>query len=183
MSDPQPAPARPQVAEPQRRILLALQVGLLWIHGSLLQRQHEDIQALREDVQALADSIYEDQDQDGWDSNQADPNPRPHPARWKGRPGRKIPVALVRAAGESDEGDPALKEANKELDASLKSGQEAVVKARKVQEQLSLSTSYEQAGARKRMEEAGWRWMPWLGAGIGVGLGAMLLRSFHRRRA
>ena len=182
MSNPQPPSVLPKWLSRTVVVLLAVQVGLLWTHGSLLQRQHDDIQALREDVQALTDSLYDEEDQDGWDSNQANPNP--HPARSKGRRGgQPVPVAFMRATGEADEGDPALKEANKELDASLKSGKEAVVQARKVQEQLSLSANYEKAEARKRQEAETRTWVPWIWAAVAVALGSMLARSLYRRRA
>jgi hypothetical protein len=91
-------------------VLLALQVGLLWTHGSMLQRQHDDIQALREDVQAMAESL---DDQDEWDSSQGDPGASPARARvahrrWPVRSaGRRIPIPAdlrARAAVQASTG-------------------------------------------------------------------------------
>ena len=65
----------------------------------------------------------------------------------------------------------------------LKSGKEAVVQARKVQEQLSLSANYEKAEARKRQEAETRTWMPWIWGAVAVALGSMLVRSLYRRRA
>ena len=117
-------------------LLLAVQVGLLWTHGSLLQRQHEDIQALREDIQALADSL--DQDQDGWDSNDDRPAPGPRgPRRQAGRPG---PGRLVRRMEARRQGRLRPGRIGEEQGPGRRPpvGQEAVAKAREVQEKLSI---------------------------------------------
>lgn len=159
-------------------VLLAVQVGLLWTHGSLLQRQHDDIQALRDDVQALADSLYDEQDQDGWDSSG---DPKPHPARASSRIRRRAVRAAFRQA--PDEGDPALKDLKKDLDAVRQSEQEALAKARKAQEQLSVQANIQKAETGARQEPQAERWRLWAWAGTGAAAVAVMVRALYRRRA
>jgi hypothetical protein len=162
-------------------ILLALQVGLLWTHGSLLQRQHDDIQALREDVQALADSL--DQDQDDWDSNEADTRP----ARWvRHRGGRPVRAAYLRAeeAGKApaDEGDPALTDLQKDTGRVRQSEQEALAKARDAQEKLSIEANIRKAEAQARLQAEADGWKRWVWGAAAVGILALGARALYRRR-
>ena len=177
MSDPKPAPVLPAWLSRAVVALLVVQVGLLWTHGSLLQRQHDDILALREDVQALADSLDQDQD---WDSNEADPSP--HPARWaEHHGGRKARAVLVRTATE-DEPDPALKEAKKDLDATRKSQQDAIAKARDTQEKMSITANIEKAEAKARLETESESWQRWIWLGAAVAVAGLVVRAVLRRR-
>jgi hypothetical protein len=183
MSNPNPAPVIPKWLSRSIVTLLALQVGLLWTHGSLLQRQHDDILALRGDIQALAESL--DQDQDGWDSNQVDPDP--HPARWAGHQGRgPVRTAWLRTQesgkAPADEGDPALRDLKKEQDTVRQSERDAVAKARDAQEKVSIGANIEKAEAKARLEAEGETWKPWLWAGVGVVVVALLVRALYRRR-
>jgi len=176
MSEPRPAPILPKWLSRSIVALLAVQVGLLWTHGSLLQRQHDDILALREDIQSLADSLDQDQD---WDSNEADPSP--HPARWaRGRDGRPARAAFMRTADE--EGDPALKEAQKDLEAVKKSQQDAIAKARDTQEKMSIAANIEKVDAKARLEAEAEPWMRWLWVGAAVAVAALVARALYRRR-
>jgi hypothetical protein len=160
--------------------LLTLQVGLLWIHGSLIQRQHDDIQALRGDVQALADSLDQDQDDD-------DTTGAARPVRSPvGRHGRVRRVAFQqapeppRAAAEPP--DPGDSAAAQELEAAKRSAQEAVAKARDTQEKMSIPENIRLADEKARLAAAGKHgppW-PWIGAGAAAVL-ALWVRA-HRRR-
>jgi len=176
MSEPRPAPPLPKWLSSCIVALLAVQVGLLWTHGSLLQRQHDDILALREDVQALADSLDQDQD---WDSNEGDPSP--HPARWaRGRDGRAVRTAFMRTADE--EADPALKEAQKDLAAVKQSQQDAVAKARDTQEKMSIAANIEKADAKAKLEAEAEPWLRWMWVGAAVTVAALAVRALYRRR-
>ncbi len=182
MSQPNPVPALPRWLSVSIVLLLTAQVGLLWVHGSMLQRQHEDIQALRDDVQNLAEDLYEDED--GWDSNDDDPSPRPAHAAWTrhhprtaSRRGRRaVPAAYLQAQGEGDE------ETRKELDSTRQSGKDAVAQARKVQGQLSWTENARKAEEKARMEDAGHTWVTWLWVATGAAVAALAVRSFLRRR-
>jgi len=177
MSTPNPAPGIPKWLSRSIVTLLVVQVALLWTYGSLLQRQHDDIQALREDVQDLADSLDQDQDQD-WDSNESEA--QPHPARWAGHRHRPARAAYLQAP--SDEADPALKDLKKDLDSTRQSEQDALAKARDVQEKLSYEENARKAELKARQEAAGKSRSPWLWAGAGAVAAALVLRAFYRRR-
>jgi hypothetical protein len=176
MSETQPAPVVPKWLSRTVVTLLALQVGLLWTHGSLLQRQHDDIQALREDVQALADSL----DQDDWDSSDIGP----HPARFARRQGGgMVRTAYLRAeeAGK-DEGDQELKDTQKDLANARQSALDAVAKARATQEKMSISAAIDKAEAKAKLQAEGDTWKPWLWVGVAVVAVALMVRAILRRR-
>jgi|GEM_PF-376109 ElaB/YqjD/DUF883 family membrane-anchored ribosome-binding protein len=178
MSEPQPDPVIPKWLSRSVVSLLAVQVALLWTHGSLLQRQHDDIQALREDVQALADSLDQD-----WDDDQADP--QPHPARWARHHQGRAPVrsaylqAQDPAKAPAEEGDPALK---KDLDSVRQSEQDAIAKAHEAQEKLSIQANIDKAEAKAAQEKAADAWKPWLWVGLSAAAVALLARAVLRRR-
>jgi FtsZ-binding cell division protein ZapB len=190
MSQSNPASAIPRWLSVSIIVLLTAQVGLLWTHGSMLQRQHDDIQSLREDLQALADDLY--QDQDGWDSSQEDPTPQP--ARQLNhqrshRQGHRHGRALARArflaqapAPEQGDQDEATQAARKDMDAARKSERDAVAKARTVQEQLSLSANAAKAEEKAKQEEQGRTWMNWAWAAFAVVCGVALVRVRKVRR-
>jgi ElaB/YqjD/DUF883 family membrane-anchored ribosome-binding protein len=178
MSDSNTPPVLPKWLSRSVVILLALQVGLLWTHGSLLQRQHDDIQSLREDVQALADSL--DQDQDDGDSNEADSGPQPHAARWIRR---KHKARVVRATyAAQDEGDPALKDLNNDQERVRQSERDAIAKARDAQEKLSIQANIQKADAKAQREAQAQPWKPWLWVGGAAAAAILLGRSLYRRR-
>jgi hypothetical protein len=166
--------------------LLTAQLGLLWFHGTLLQRQREDIQSLREDIQNLADDLY--QDQDGTDSG-TDEGASARPARLapRRRPGRSARVAWIQAQGggaaPAEEGDPALKEAGKDLAATRQSAQEAVAKARKTQEQLSWSVNAQKAEEAAKIQETQEKGRTWMWAATGLAMAALMVRLKLRRRS
>jgi hypothetical protein len=179
MNEPHPAPVLPKWLSRSVVILLALQVGLLWVHGSLLQRQHDDLMALREDVQALADSL--DQNEDEWDSNGIGPNP----ARWAGHRGhRTARAAYLRTeeAGKAPEGDQALTELKKDTDQVRQSERDAVAKARDTQEKLSISANIQKAEDKARAEAVTHDWMPWVWSAVAATVLALLVRALFRRR-
>jgi hypothetical protein len=160
-------------------ILLVLQLGLLWTHGSMLQRQHDDLQALREDVQDLADSLDQDQDQQDWDTTGAARPARMRPGLRAHRPfGGLVRARHQAPAADPDSGDRA---AAQELDASRRSAQEAVAQARDTQQKLSVPEAFRKAEARSALNAAGagrrWLW------GLAVALLALTgLRAVLRRR-
>ncbi|MGA2079510.1 MAG: hypothetical protein ABSH53_02680 [Holophaga sp.] len=185
MSQPNPTPAYPKWLSVSIVVLLTAQVALLWTHGSMLQRQHEDIQDLREDLQSLAEDLY--QDQDGWDSNEEDPNPQPTAMVRHHRPGRSVRAAWMQGQGQqpaSGEGEDAQEQAaKKDLDAARQSGQEAVAKAHKVQEQLSLTENARKAEEKAKIMAEGESWRIWMWVGACLAAAALMLRLRLRRGA
>jgi len=116
-------------------ILLILQLGLLWTHGSMLQRQPNDLQALRADVQDLADSMDQDQDPQDWDTTGA---ARPAACAPGCGPIARRGAGAGAASGPAADPDPGDRAAGQELDAARRSAQDAVAQARDTQQKLSI---------------------------------------------
>jgi len=180
--NPDSAPAPTPSRWPGRAviILLAVQVGLLWTHGSLLQRQHDDILALREDVQALAESMDDSQDPDSWDTTGI--QPARHPARRHG--GRTVRVAFQQKEQpardpDADSGDQA---ASKDLAGSKRSALDALAKARDTQEKLSWTENARKADEQARITAATDTTMRWSWIAAGVLVVALVARAILRRR-
>lgn len=152
--------------------LLVLQMGLLWIQGTMLQRQHEDLLGLREDVQAMAETL--DQEPGAGDAEGGAPSP----ARWRVRRQRRGPVRAAWLQSEPDEDQ----RARKELEASKQSSREAVAKARDTQEKLSITEAIRRADDQAKVDAAAHKARPWLWAGAGLALLAMVIRAVLRRR-
>lgn len=176
MSDPKPTPTITMAPWVGGSVLtlLVLQLGMLWLQGTMLQRQHEDLLGLREDVEALAESL--DQGDDAWNSAEEG---LPSPARQR-VPRRRAP-RVTRAAflqNPPDE-DAAVK---KDLDDTKKSATEAVAKARDTRDKLSITENIRKADEKAKVEAQGRTWRPWLWAGAGLALLAMVARSWLRRR-
>jgi len=168
--------------------LLVLQLGLLWLQGSLVQRQREDILGLREDVQAMAESLEDDP------QGQAESEGRPIPVRLRAhvRTHARHRVRLVRAAwfqAKTDDDDKAnggkadeLDAARRDLDRSKQSTKEALDKARDVQDKLSITENIRKAEDKAKVMAEGQQLRPWLWAGAGLALLAMIARPLLRRR-
>jgi hypothetical protein len=164
--------------------LLAAQLGLTWIQGSLLHRQHQDIQGLREDLQSLAESL------DQGTSGPPEKEGVLVPAR--GRRLRRFPQTAARVtylAHQEEPSDQPENAAKKDLEASKQSAQKAVKDAREVQQKLSFTENARLAEekARKaeekvRLEGAPFPWQKWFWTGLGAGLLALVLRNWLRRR-
>ena len=161
--------------------LLALQVGLLWIHGNMLQRQHEAILDLREDVQSLAETL--EQDEEEGDAS-ADGNPVPAHRRLARRPRSR----LARTCYLQEESD-ADSVAKKETADANQSALDAVAKAREIQKKVSIPENIRIAKQKERELAAvasvgaeGRRWRPWLWAGAGLAVLAMVAGASMRRR-
>lgn len=152
--------------------LLSGQMVLLWLQGSLLQRQHGDLQALRQDVQDLADAVegLQDSFDPGAPGESLQPS-RHRPARRRG-----AVVRVLLQEGDSDQG------VRKELENQRKAEREAVEKARETQEKLSLAENARKAEEKARLQAEGRKVSPLLWIGAAVLFGAVLLRSWLRRR-
>jgi len=173
MSEPEhtPPPSLPRWWAGAVLVLLTLQLGLLWLHGTMLQRQHAELAALREDVQALAESLDQDSQDGGEEGAQ--------PIRDRARRGALVPVALRQPAPPEPEEDKALK---KDLEATRQSERDAVAQAREVRQKLSIEENARKADEKAKLEAAGKAWSPLVWAGLGVAVGALLVRSWLRRR-
>jgi len=138
--------------------LLTAQVGLLWMQGSMLERQHGVLQSLRQDMQDLTESL--DEFQGNFDQG-ADETVRPsrhplHPRR---------PLQRVRLQQEpQEEKDPI----RKELEDSRKSEKEAVEKARDVRSKLSYEENARKADEKAKIEAETHKYRPLIWIGVAV---------------
>jgi hypothetical protein len=146
--------------------LLAFQVGLLWMQGSLLERQHGDLLSLRQDVQDLTESL--DQFQGSFDQGSGDGSARYRKLRPRG-------VQRVRLQEEEDP-------VKKELAAQRKSERDAVDKARDVRSKLSIEENARKAEEKAKVEAETHKLRPFIWGGVVIALLAMVLRSWLRNR-
>ena len=152
--------------------LLTAQVGLLWLQGTMLERQHGVLQSLRQDMQDLTESL--DEFQGNFDPG-ADEHARPSSHRMR----RHQPLQRVRLQQEpQEEKDPI----RKELEDSRKSEKEAVEKARDVRSKLSIEENARKADEKAKIEAETHKYRPLIWIGVAVGLLAMFLRSWMRNR-
>jgi len=166
-------PARPYAPPPwlgaALLTLLACQVGLLWMHGTMLERQHGELLGLRQDIQELAESLDE-MDQGG---EQGSSLPRPSRHRIHRHP----PVARVR--WQENEGEGGVR---KELSDQRKSEKDAVAKARGVREKLWIVENIRKADEKAKLEAAHRSYQPLIWIGMGLAILAMWGRSWLRNR-
>jgi hypothetical protein len=181
MSEPT-SPIRPgRWLGPTIVILLAAQLCLVWLHGSLLNRQHQDLQDIRSEIANLSDTIAEGQD----DSSQEDEALSPA-LDLAVRPGHRVSRRLhhprARFVRVQDEGQDA-EGRNRELDElrkSQQSGQEAVAKGKKVRSILSIEENARKAEAKDKALGITRSWIPGIVAVLAA-LGFVFWRL--RRRA
>lgn len=178
---PTPPPQAPQRwLGPGVVALLALQLGLLWIQGVQLNRQHHDLVDLRGDLQSLAESLDQSQAPDSEEEAQPYVPGRHHAEvrpRW-----RRVRQESKPEAKPEGEQDPALQGAQKDLKDAQDSAQKAVKDARKAQSQLSLSENARKAEEKAKVQEARASWEIWAGLAAVVVIGALLVRGWLRAR-
>ena len=156
--------------------LLTLQLGLVWVQGGLLHRQHRDLQDLREDVQSLTEAL----DQSLLQDSGADTELAPTHARARAH---RLPRRLERVRMLQESQQPSDEEkARKELEESKNSAQKAVKDAREVQSKLSIEENYRKAEEKKQVEAAQNTWTKWVWAALGLLALAMVGRAWLRRR-
>ncbi len=163
--------------------ILALQLTMNWIHGALLNRQHQDLVALREDIQDLTESLEANA---STESNQESEALVPLHSRSRSRHHRLQRVAFTRLQEETpkkpQEDTPQQDPAAKELEDARKSAREAVEKARDTQSKLSIEENYRKAEEKKKLQSAEDTWMKWAGAGLVITFLALVIRAWLRRR-
>lgn len=128
--------------------LLTAQVGLTWVHGRMLNRQHHALLELRDEIQGLSEVVEhafaETAPEEGFLAP-AVRRQRPH------RPGRRYALAGFRRQAEPPpEQDPALRE----IEAARQSGEKAVKDAKVVQRKLSIAHAAERAERAEKVDKA-----------------------------
>lgn len=159
--------------------LLTAQVGLAWVHGRLLNRQHQQLLELRSEVQTLAEALEHAWAEDPVEEGYLAPAAHRHSASRHRRPMRGIALASFRQQPEPPpEQDPALKE----LQAAKQSGEKAVKDAKVAQQKLSITHAAERAERAEKVDKAskGFFWASILTPIILIA--AFAIRGYMRRR-
>ena len=156
-------------------LLLALQLGMLWIQGAQLHQQNQLLRDLRGDIQDLADSL-----DSGQDSSDAPDDTSVQPLQRVNPPHRRF--QRVARLNLQEDADAASQEARKELEETRKSGQDAVRKAREDQAKLSWEENARKAEEARKVRGATDAWQRWSLIGLGVLVLAWIVRAYLRRR-
>ncbi len=154
--------------------LLAGQLGLIWVQGGLLHRQHQAIQGLREDIQSLSESIELG---DGVVSEAEEGDFIPA----QGRPSVRRRARLTRVAHIALQ-DEETERATRDLEESRKSAEKAVKDARETQQKLSFEENARKAEEKAKLEKVQSSGHKWIWIGLAAGLVALVVRSWLRRR-
>lgn len=177
--------------------VLAAQVGLLWLHGGLLNRQHGEIQALRQDIQDLTEAL----DDSAGDQARAPEAGSLQPTasgqlenrfRHQRRPYRQphrnprlqtishSNFILQDAQDNAPEGqDPTMKDLQNTRDSQKK----AVADARDIRQKLSIDENIRKADEKKKVEAATSSFYPLIYWAMGIGLLAFIVGRVWRARA
>ena len=177
--------------------LLAANLGLLWVQGAQLNRQHASLRQLHTDLQDLTDALdaYANSGDDSGDGAAPDSDgaqwapaarhrlPRRHPAP---RP-RLVPAAFQEPAGSSPapavpaEQD-GMDQGRKDMEDANKSARDAIAKARDDQEKLSIAENYRKGQEERKIQEAQYAWTRWVWLGLGVLVLVFLVRAWIIKR-
>jgi len=147
-------------------ILLALLVGLTWLNGAMLNRQHHELAALREDIQFLTESLEQSLPEGELDYGALPPS-RPDHARH-----------FQRVQQRDDDADRAVKD----VEESRRSAAKAVRDARETQQKLSIEENARLAEEASRRKAAERSWRPWFFGALAIAFLALAIRSWARRR-
>lgn len=169
--DSRPRPMLPRWLAPAIVVLLFMQLVLAWVQGGLLHRQHKELLALREDVQVLTETLEEGL----WQEDEIEGSLAP--AYRRPRHGALQRVCLVQEVPPQEE-----EPAQKELQETTRSAQDAVKKAREAQSQLSIEENYRKAEEKKALESGSSRWQMWALVALGAGLLTLGVRAWLRSR-
>lgn len=153
-------------------VLLCAQLGLSWVQGRLLQRQHQDLQDLRGEIRFLTESIEQGSDDNS--PTETELAPARHPRRLAARGIQR--VASISMQEEAP--DPAAKE----LEAAKASAEKAVKDAREVQGKLSLEENARKAEEKAKIQAVQGSTTKWYLLALGAGLVALVVRAWLRRR-
>ena len=177
--------------------VLAAQVGLLWLHGGLLNRQHGQIQAMRQDIQDLTEAL--DGNLTGQGSGTQDGNFQPAGAkvpiqgpRHQQHLFRRTQMQRTSNSGNvkfvlQDKQDSApaddQEQGRKEMQDARDSAKKAADRSYKAQQQLSISENIRKAEEKKKIEAATSNFLPIVYGAMALGLVAFILGRMWRARS
>ncbi|HEU4952399.1 MAG TPA: hypothetical protein VFT46_10630 [Holophagaceae bacterium] len=173
--------------------LLAANLGLLWVQGAQLNRQHESLRQLHTDLQDLTDAL--DAYANSGDDSGDDAAPEGDGAQWAPaarhhrihpRRGRLLRASLQEPPSSSPAPAPAeqdgLDQGRKDIEDANKSARDAIAKAREDQEKLSISENYRKGQEERKIQEAQYAWTRWVWLGLGVLILVFLGRAWVIKR-
>lgn len=175
--------------------LLAANLGLLWVQGAQLNRQHDTLRQLHSDIADLTDAL--DAYANGGDDGSGDPQDNGGavwaPAtRRQDRQGRHH-ATLIRAryqepdaAPQSSSAQPAnppaeqdqMDQGRKDMEDANKSARDAIAKARDDQQKLSIEENYRKGQEERKVQEAQYAWTRWVWAALAFLIVAFAVRAW-----
>jgi len=182
-----PQPRQPGWVQSALVAVLAAQVGLLWLHGGLLNRQHGEMQGMRQDIQDLTevmDSIAIDHAQTPEEGSFKPASSGNRTNRHHQRPRIQtvshVNFILQDTQDNAPEGqDPTMKDVQKTRDSEKK----AITDARDIRQKLSIEENIRKADEKKKMEAATSSFYPLVYWAMGIGLLAFIVGRVWRARA
>ena len=177
--------------------LLAANLGLLWVQGAQLNRQHDTLRQLHADIEDLTDALDAYTNGDGGDNGDGSGNGGSQdgngamwaPAsRHHGHRSDHPSHRLVRASlqeppptANPPEQDP-MDQGRKDMEDANKSARDAVAKAREDQQKLSISENYRKGQEERKVQEAQYEWTRWVWAALAFLILAFGVRAWIIRR-
>ncbi len=190
-----PQPRQPAWIQSALVAVLAAQVGLLWLHGGLLNRQHTAIQAMLQDIQDLTEAL--DDSADNADQTPEQGSFRPASSDFRANQPRRrhfqshrmrprlqavntIHFVLQDAQDNAPRGeDPTMKDLQNTRDSQKK----AIADARDIRQKLSIEENARKAEEKKKVEAATSSFYPLVYWAMGLGLLAFIVGRAWRARA
>lgn len=186
-----PQPRQPGWVQSALVAVLAAQVGLLWLHGGLLNRQHSELQAMRLDIQDLTDALdnsasdhEQAPEQGSFQRASSDQSANRTYHRRHQRPRIQaicdVNFILQDTQDNAPEGqDPTMKDIQKTRDSEKK----AIADARDIRQKLSIEENIRKADEKKKVEAATKSFYPIVYWAMGIGLLAFIVGRVWRARA
>ena len=177
--------------------LLAANLGLLWVQGAQLNRQHETLRQLHSDIEDLTDALDSYTNGDGSDPGDgtyqdSEGNPWAPAARRRAHAARALVRARFQdpdapqAQGSAPARPPAeqdgMDQGRKDIEDANKSARDAVAKAREDQSKLSIEENYRKGQEERKVQEAQYAWTRWVWLGLGVLVLVFILRAWIIKR-
>ena len=179
--------------------LLAANLGLLWVQGAQLNRQHDTLRQLHTDIADLTDALdaYTNGDNsgdnggnngDGSGGSQDGSGALWAPAHQRQAPGHRLIRARFQDPQSSSTqpapgGEPdMMDQGRKDQEDANKSARDAIAKARDDQEKLSISENYRKGQEERKVDAAQHAWERWATAAVVFLFLALLVRAWIIRR-
>ncbi len=172
--------------------LLAANLGLLWVQGAQLNRQHDTLRQLHSDIADLTDALDayangndgsgDPQDDGGavW-APAARHHARPRASHLIRARYQEPPSSSAQPANPPAEQD-GMDQGRKDIEDANKSARDAVAKAREDQSKLSIEENYRKGQEERKVQEAQYAWTRWVWAALAFLIVAFAVRAWIIKR-